>query len=66
MSPANKSRSPAHQITAASWDSLIFETGEDALQRVPMREPLRGTRAHVEDLLETAEDAADLVRRLQD
>ena len=53
-------------ITAASWDSLIFETGTDALQRVPMREPLRGTRAHTEELLELAEDAGDLVRRLQD
>ena len=36
-------------IAAASWDSIIFDTGRDALQRVPMREPLRGTRAHVED-----------------
>jgi proteasome accessory factor A len=52
-------------ITAASWDSLIFDTGEDALQRVPMREPLRGTRTHVEDLLAEARDAGDLVTRLQ-
>ncbi|MEX0991970.1 MAG: depupylase/deamidase Dop [Actinomycetota bacterium] len=52
-------------ITAASWDSLIFDTGEDALQRVPMREPLRGTREHVEDLLRDAPDAASLVRQLQ-
>ncbi len=52
-------------ITAASWDSLIFDTGEDALQRVPMREPLRGTRDHVEELLRDAPDAASLVRRLQ-
>jgi proteasome accessory factor A len=52
-------------IAAASWDSLILDTGRDALQRVPMREPLRGTRAHVEDLLEACEDAASLVDRLQ-
>ena len=38
-------------IAAASWDSLIVDTGADALQRIPMREPLRGTREHVEDLL---------------
>jgi len=52
-------------IAAASWDSLILDTGRDALQRVPMREPLRGTRAHVEELLETCADAAELVDRLQ-
>jgi proteasome accessory factor A len=51
-------------IAAASWDSLILDTGRDALQRVPMREPLKGTRAHVEDLLEACEDAAQLVDRL--
>jgi len=52
-------------IAAASWDSLIMDTGGDALQRIPMREPLRGTKAHVERLLEDAETAADLVARLQ-
>ncbi len=52
-------------IVAASWDSIIFDTGRDALQRVPMREPLRGTRDAVEGLLEGAEDAASLVDRLQ-
>ena len=52
-------------ITAASWDSLIFDTGHDTLQRVPMREPLRGTRAHVEDLLARAEDPATLVELLR-
>src|SRR5437868_5022686 len=31
------------QIAAASWDSIIFDTGGDVLQRVPTREPLRGT-----------------------
>ena len=51
-------------IAAASWDSLILDTGRDALQRIPMREPLRGTRAHVEDLLDACEDAAALVDRL--
>jgi Pup amidohydrolase len=53
------------QIAAASWDSLIFDTGKDVLQRVPLREPLRGTKAHVEDLLEAAEDAGSLINALQ-
>ncbi len=52
-------------IAAASWDSLIMDIGSDALQRIPMREPLRGTKEHVEDLLARAEDAAALVGLLQ-
>ncbi|MGH2541025.1 MAG: depupylase/deamidase Dop [Actinomycetota bacterium] len=52
-------------IAAASWDSLIVDTGADALQRIPMREPLRGTRAHVEELLAACDDAASLVAKLQ-
>ncbi|MGZ8637382.1 MAG: proteasome accessory factor PafA2 family protein, partial [Actinomycetota bacterium] len=52
-------------IAAASWDSMIFDTGGDALQRVPMREPLRGTREHVEDLLARSPDPATLVELLR-
>jgi proteasome accessory factor A len=52
-------------IAAASWDSLILDVGGDALQRVPMREPLRGTRAHTEELLAACDTAAELVDRLQ-
>jgi proteasome accessory factor A len=52
-------------IAAASWDSIIFDVGKDALQRVPMREPLRGSREHVERLLQTSEDAASLIAKLQ-
>jgi Pup amidohydrolase len=52
-------------IAAASWDSIIFDTGREVLQRVPLREPLKGTRHHVESLLEVAEDAASLIDALQ-
>jgi proteasome accessory factor PafA2 len=52
-------------IAAASWDSIIFDTGGETLQRIPMREPLRGTRAHVERLFADAPDAATLVDLLQ-
>jgi len=52
-------------IAAASWDSIIFDTGQDALQRIPMREPLKGTREHVEALLEQALDPAALVEMLR-
>jgi len=52
-------------IVAASWDSVIFDVGTDALQRVPMREPLKGTREVVEGLFERAPDAATLVGLLK-
>ncbi len=52
-------------IAAASWDSMIFDAGREALQRVPMREPLRGTKAHVEELLESSPDPATLVDLLR-
>ena len=52
------------QIVAAGWDALIFDTGGDALQRVPMMEPGRGTRAHVGELLEQAATAKELLAEL--
>lgn len=51
-------------IVAANWDSLIFDVGEDALKRVPMMEPRRGTRATVGALIDEAATAADLVEAL--
>jgi proteasome accessory factor PafA2 len=55
------------QVTAASWDSVIFDLpGRSALQRVPTLDPLRGTRAHVEQLLDASPTAADLISALQE
>jgi proteasome accessory factor A len=51
-------------LVAANWDSLVFDVGEANLKRVPMMEPLRGTAKLVGGLLDEAEDAADLIRRL--
>ncbi|MGQ0680279.1 MAG: depupylase/deamidase Dop [Actinomycetota bacterium] len=55
----------ASQITAASWDAVIFDTGADALQKVPMMEPLKGTKASIGALIDEAADAADLVAKLR-
>jgi proteasome accessory factor PafA2 len=52
-------------IAAASWDSVIFDTGSEALQRIPMREPLKGTRAHVQAVLERATDPSTLLDLLR-
>ncbi|CAA9437625.1 MAG: Pup ligase PafA' paralog, possible component of postulated heterodimer PafA-PafA', partial [uncultured Quadrisphaera sp.] len=54
------------QVAAASWDSVIFDVpGRGALQRVPMLEPLRGTREHTEALLDRCPDAGALVDALR-
>ncbi len=51
-------------IAAANWDSLVFDLGSDPLRRVPMMEPLRGTKAHVEELLTSVSSPAELLERL--
>ncbi len=51
-------------LVAANWDSLVFDTGEDALKRVPMMEPLRGSKERVGDLLDESDTPADLLRAL--
>ncbi len=55
----------ADQIAAASWDSVIFDIpGKESLQRVPTTDPLRGSKAHVGDLIDASASAADLVHTL--
>jgi proteasome accessory factor A len=54
----------ASSIAAANWDSLVFDLGTDPLRRVPMMEPLRGTAAHVDALLESCSSPAELLERL--
>ncbi len=51
-------------IVAANWDSLVFDVGGDPLRRVPMMEPLRGTKAHVGSLIDECDSAADLLQKL--
>ncbi len=51
-------------LVAANWDSLVFDTGHELLKRVPMMEPLRGTRELTEEILDQALDAAELLTAL--
>ncbi len=52
-------------ISAASWDSVIFDLpGHESLQRVPTNDPMRGTRAHVGDLIDRCTSAEELFRAL--
>ncbi|MGZ4466874.1 MAG: depupylase/deamidase Dop [Nocardioidaceae bacterium] len=55
----------ADEIAAASWDSVIFDLpGHESLQRVPTIDPLRGSRAHVGELLDRCETAQALFEAL--
>jgi proteasome accessory factor A len=54
----------AEEIVSASWDSVIFDLKEGPLKKIFMLEPLRGTEAHVRQLLTESPTAADLLRNL--
>ena len=53
-------------VVAANWDSMILDVGSDPLRRIPMMEPLRGTKSHVEPLFSQVGTPAELVARLQE
>ncbi len=54
----------ADDVVAANWDSLVFDTGDEPLRRVPMMEPARGTAAHVGSLIAASATSAELLERL--
>ena len=52
-------------VVAASWDSVIFDVPErPALQRVPLLDPLRGTREQVGQMIEECADVTELFAAL--
>lgn len=51
-------------VVAANWDSLILDVGSDPLRRIPMMEPLKGSRIHVEALFAQCTTPAQLVDQL--
>lgn len=53
-------------IAAASWDSVVFDTGAETLLRVPTLEPLRGSRMATESVLNASPTAADLLDALRE
>lgn len=54
-----------HDLVGASWDSVIFDLpGRGKLQRVPTREPLRGTEALTGALFDRHQDAGAFLAEL--
>jgi proteasome accessory factor A len=52
-------------IAAASWDSVVFDVPQrESLMRVPTLEPRRGTKQHVQALLDSAPDVTALIAAL--
>jgi proteasome accessory factor PafA2 len=55
----------APAVFGVNWDSISFSVDEEPIKRILMAEPLKGSKAHVEELLEHSPTAADLVMNLQ-
>ena len=54
----------ADSVVAANWDSLVLDVGTDPLRRIPMMEPMRGSKKHVEQLFAEVSTPRQLVERL--
>ena len=52
------------EVFGVNWDSISFNVGDEPIKRILMNEPLKGTRAHVEELLDASPTAQILVRNL--
>jgi proteasome accessory factor A len=53
------------EVFGVNWDSISFGVEDQPVKRIMMAEPLKGTRAHVEELLDHSADALELVRNLR-
>ena len=55
----------ADSVVAANWDSLVLDVGSVLpLRRIPMMEPTRGSKLHVEQLFTEVSTPRQLVERL--
>jgi proteasome accessory factor A len=52
------------QVYGASWSSVLLDTGEASVKKIPMAEPGRGTRKLVGEVLEHSDSVAELLDRL--
>ncbi len=55
----------APEVFGVNWDSISFGIEDEPVKRVMMSEPLKGSKVHVEELLNDSPDAAALVRNLR-
>ena len=53
-----------NDVIAANWDSVVFDIPNQGLKRIPMPEPLRGTRQLVGEVLAISRTPAELIENL--
>ena len=53
------------EVFGVNWDSISFADGDEPVKRVMMAEPLKGSRKHVEELLDRSPSAEDLMANLR-
>jgi len=51
-------------VVSANWDCLIFDVGDGPLRRIPMMEPLKGTRTLTADLFSSCSTPMELILAL--
>jgi proteasome accessory factor A len=52
------------EVYGVSWSSIIFDTGDLAVKRIPMTDPSKGTQKLVAEVLERSETAAELLENI--
>ncbi|HJO21966.1 MAG: depupylase/deamidase Dop [Myxococcota bacterium] len=52
-------------VFGVNWDSISFSVEDEPIKRIMMAEPLKGSRVHVEELLDRSPTVADLVKNLR-
>jgi len=52
-------------VFGVNWDSISFGVEDEPVKRILMAEPLKGTRSHVEELLDSSPTAVELVKNLR-
>ncbi|MGH8648580.1 MAG: proteasome accessory factor PafA2 family protein, partial [Burkholderiales bacterium] len=52
------------EVYGVSWSSIIFDTGDLAVKRIPMTDPSMGTQKLVAEVLERSETAAELLENI--
>ncbi len=53
------------EVYAASWSSILFDTGNTTIKKVPLLEPLKGTQSLTASLLESARSVDEMLNHLR-
>ena len=53
-----------NDVIAANWDSVVFDIPNQGFKRIPMPEPLRGTRKLVGEVLAHSKNPLELIEKL--